>query len=361
VTHEVEIIVSHKERLTRQYGAAVFSDLEGILHTLRQSIADSGMESHLLWIESVDPESVRTSILELTEEFSPRPTSVLLVGGDEVVPFFRLKNEVEDGDPYILSDSPYSSNGPDWLIPERAVGRVPGTRNAEYLLRILTSISEKHRAHRSRKKRGFGYSTSKWRAASKAVYTSIDLKEAIRLSPPVTKDNFRPRWLEKRAFLYFNLHGVRERSEWYGERTPSDPDSYPPFPVALLPKLVPEVDGACVFSEACYGGYVLDKEPQTSLALMFLYRNADCFAGSSAIAYGPCEPPSTEADLLCRYFLQYVARGASYGNAFMNAKRDFVKKMLRTQGYLDEDDAKTLLEFNLFGDPSLRWGGEEES
>jgi hypothetical protein len=183
------------------------------------------------------------------------------------------------------------------------------------------------------------------------------LKERLRLSPPTTIGNFKRKWLKGRSFLYFNLHGLKERADWFGERGSSDPAEYPQFPLALAPHLVSQLQGSVVFSEACYGGYVLRKNPETSLALRFLEMGADCFVGASAIAYGPHKPPSTEADLLCKYFYQYVLRGSPYGNSLMHAKRDFVKKMFRVQGYLDEDDRKTLSEFNLFGDPCLRWRG----
>jgi len=77
------------------------------------------------------------------------------------------------------------------------------------------------------------------------------------------------------------------------------------------------------------------------------------FVGSTAIAYGPPHPPSREADLLGKYFFQYVEKCIPFGDALKNAKIDFAKKMVRTQGFLDDDDKKTLLEFQLYGDPSL--------
>lgn len=356
--NEAEIIISHRENLIAKYGREDFCRIEEGLVELEKSMEYAGVESHTHWVESSDPEKVRRSITNVERRFTPRPVSLLIVGGDDIIPFFRLKNEVEDGDLRIHSDAPYASKLEDWTIPERAVGRIPGTKEAGFLLKLLERAAQRHLKDSSRRKSGFGYSASKWKAASKAVYGVITPKGRLELSPPVTKKDFSPEWLKKRSFLYFNLHGLKERSEWYGERALRDPEDYPQFPAALLPDLIPELSGAVVFSEACYGGYILNKGVKTSLALKFLDRNADCFVGSSAIAYGPHKPPSTEADLLCKYFLQYVTRGARYGNAFMNAKRDFVKKMLRIQGYLDEDDVKTLLEFNLFGDPGLTWGSE---
>jgi hypothetical protein len=42
------------------------------------------------------------------------------------------------------------------------------------------------------------------------------------------------------------------------------------------------------------------------------------------------------------------------GESFKNAKLDFARKALRRQGFLDDDDKKTLLQFVLYGDPTLR-------
>lgn len=362
MVNEVEIILSHRKNLIANYGSGNFAKIEKAVVLLKDSMAYSGIESHILWVESTESEKVRDFVDKIEERYAPLPVNLLIIGGDEIIPFFRLKNEVEDGDRHIHTDAPYASKLGEWTIPERAVGRIPGAKKADFLLKVLMNTAQKHLENPDKKRNGFGYSTSKWKEASKAVYRTINPKGRLRLSPPVTKKNFRPKWLKGKSFLYFNLHGLKERSEWYGERAPLDPEDYPLFPVALLPDFISDLSGAVVFSEACYGGYVLNKDVETSLALKFLSQDVDCFVGSSAIAYGPYKPPSTEADLLCKYFFQYVARGTSYGNAFMNAKKDFVKKMLRIQGYLDEDDTKTLLEFNLFGDPGLRWrssGGQQ--
>jgi hypothetical protein len=351
--NRVEIILSHKGNLTAKYGRENLFRIEETLGELKTSMADRGIESHIHWLESDDPKKVRKSVAEREREYLSRPINLLIVGGDDVVPFFRLRNEVEDGDLQIHSDAPYASRRENWTIPDRAVGRIPGVKEVGFLLKALRYAAKKHTREALGNRRGFGYSTSKWKAASKKVYESISPRGRLRLSPPVTKKEFAPKWLAERTFLYFNLHGLEEKSAWYGERAPQDPEEYRAFPVALLPELIPRLSGAVVFSEACYGGHILGKDVESSLALTFLDRNADCFVGSSAIAYGPHKPPSTEADLLCKYFFQYATKGASYGNALMNAKKDFVRKMLRIQGYLDEDDRKTLLEFNLFGDPGL--------
>jgi hypothetical protein len=46
-----------------------------------------------------------------------------------------------------------------------------------------------------------------------------------------------------------------------------------------------------------------------------------------------------------------IERSYSAGDAFVRAKLNLVKSILRRQGYLDGEDQKTLLSFVLFGDP----------
>ncbi len=353
-----EIILSHRTNLRRAYGGRQFLKLERAIGKLKEAVDISGVDASILWTDAGTPGEAKEAISGFEKTRGVQVSSLLIVGGDDTIPFFRVKNEVDDGDSEILSDAPYACRLGEWTLPERAVGRFPGTGEADFLLRLLARARKGHLSgSRVRSRTGFGYSTSQWRLASKAVYTSLGLKERLKLSPPTTVHTFKPRWLRARSFLYFNLHGLKEKGDWFGERGPADPVEYPQFPRAVAPELIPQLRGGVVFSEACYGGYVLNKDSRTSLALRFLEAGADCFVGASAIAYGPHRPPSTEADLLCKYFYQYVMRGSQYGNSLMNAKRDFVKKMFRIQGYLDEDDRKTLAEFNLFGDPCLSWRG----
>jgi hypothetical protein len=55
-----------------------------------------------------------------------------------------------------------------------------------------------------------------------------------------------------------------------------------------------------------------------------------------------------------KYFFEYLQQGHTLGASLRNAKLDFARKSLRRRGFLDDDDAKTLLQFVLYGDPTLR-------
>ncbi len=265
---------------------------------------------------------------------------LLIIGGDEVVPFFRLENPCEDGDEAVFSDNPYASRDKDYLIPDRAYGRIPDNKDALF----ITAQLEKARV---RANKSFGISAKVWKEASKNVYRQIGNPKDLKLSPPTNQRTFVNKWLQDKDFLYFNLHGSRISANWYGQEGNE-------YPIALSTKNILEASGL-VASEACYGAYILKKTHKEALSLRFLQENGICgFCGSTTIAYGPAIPPSSEADLLVKYFFEYVKNGLTLGESLRNAKLDFARKALRRHGFLDDDDQKTILQFVLYADPTLR-------
>jgi len=104
--------------------------------------------------------------------------------------------------------------------------------------------------------------------------------------------------------------------------------------------------------------YFVDKGVNDAISLKFLDRKAACFMGSTKIAYGPSEPPSTEADLLVLKFYERIKEGLTFGEAFMKAKQDFARESIAARSRLDRTEEKTLIEFVMFADPSSKM--EEE-
>lgn len=265
---------------------------------------------------------------------------LLLLGGPDVVPFFHLENMCNDDDKVIYSDNPYASRDNDHEIPERACARIPDNSDADYMIRQLKKVP-------ATTKNAFGISARAWKKASEDVYRIVGRAKDLKISPPTTNTSFKKTWLRKKDILYFNLHGSKVSTHWYGQ----DGSKYP---VALSIDRLDQPQGI-VAAECCYGAFILGKTHEDSIALHFL--NSDGvygFCGSTTIAYGPVAPPPSEADLLVRYFFEYLKQGLTMGESFKNAKHDFARRVLRTQGFLDEDDRKTLLQFVLYGDPTIR-------
>ncbi|MEO0142969.1 MAG: C25 family cysteine peptidase [candidate division WOR-3 bacterium] len=286
-----------------------------------------------------DPGAIRDFIQSIEASWGS-VDFLLLLGGDKVVPFFRLPNPCADDDRSVLSDNPYASRDDDFLIPERVCARIPDNRNADFIIKQLNKSFKMVN-------KSFGMTAKVWKEASKNVYQQIGDVKDLKISPPITSDKFQSVWLQEKDFLYFNLHGSDISSNWYGQ----EGDNYP---IALTPKNIVDASGV-VASEACYGAYIINKSENNAISLRFLSQDdVLCFCGSTTIAYGPPVPPSTEADLLVKYFLEYVKQGITVGEAFKNAKLDFARKMIRRHGFLDDDDQKTLLQFVLYGDPLIR-------
>ncbi|MEO0129736.1 MAG: hypothetical protein ABIL02_05820 [candidate division WOR-3 bacterium] len=285
------------------------------------------------------PKDIREFINKLEKKWGNIQT-VLIIGGDSVVPFYRLPNPCDDDDASVLSDNPYASRDDDFLIPERACARIPDNNKMDFIIKQLNKSF-------IRFDKSFGMSAEVWKEASKNVYKQIGDVKDLKISPPTTSQNFNSEWLNKKDFLYFNLHGSAISENWYGQQGGE-------YPVALRPANILSATGF-VASEACYGAYIINKTEKNALSLKFLEQNNIIgFCGSTTIAYGPPTPPSSEADLLIKYLFEYLKQGLSVGEAFKNAKIDFARKMIRRHGFLDDDDQKTLLQFVLYGNPLLK-------
>jgi len=214
----------------------------------------------------------------------------------------------------------------------------------------------------ARNQRGFGYVAEIWQNSSRLIYqtvTRIAGGEDLRICPPTVAHEFQTQWLQNR-FLFFNLHGVVDSSPWFGQSVPPMATTPTTFPVALRPdqlqanERIISLSAPFVFSEACYGAYISGKATNAAICLAFLASGAAVFVGSTVTSYGRSDPPLFEADLLTVLFFEHLYNGLTAGRALVEARRDYASTMLQQHGALDDDDDKTLLEFVLYGDPTLR-------
>jgi hypothetical protein len=111
------------------------------------------------------------------------------------------------------------------------------------------------------------------------------------------------------------------------------------------------MNGTVIAVECCYGAELYDpadSDDQAGICSTYLRDGAYGYFGSSTIAYGPSEG-NGQADLICQYFLNEVLEGASLGDATLRARHRFAQAYT----HLDPVDLKTLVQFNLLGDPSI--------
>jgi len=358
----VELIISSKENLKKKYGLPNLTQIEAKLGDYIDALEAAGITAKLAYVDDAaslspygaspvaadSPDQIKELIDSLEGKLNPR--YFLILGGHSIIPFFRLDNPAGfDGDTVVHSDSPYASRDSDHLIPERALGRLPDAGEGElpFFLSLLSAAASRvRRADRV----SFGMTASVWTDASQAVYVPIkNVGESLELSPPVRHGDLPAVRLNGKGYFYFNLHGGEDTANWYGQEGSS-------YPVAFTPDNIQNADvrNAVVCCEACYGANIVDKGVDEALSLKFLAKDAACFVGSTKIAYGPTEPPSTEADLLVLKFFERIKEGLSFGDAFMKAKQDFARECIAARARLDMTEKKTLIEFVLFADPSSK-------
>lgn len=391
----VRVILSSRERLVARYGEEGYRELDARLSDLREAAAESTghevikvyvddtacLEVHdLQSVDPRDPHQVHTLIQQLRSKLgrqSKKLASVLIVGGDSVIPLHRLPNPADDEDLDVVSDWPYAAPDSNPLLAQFSIGRLPDGPSAdpEALLRVVESAVRNHNVsgeNRARAKSGswlgriakllgsrggavssVGYSAEIWAEASRAVFESIGDAESLKVSPPLTDYDFLSMYEELPSLAYFNLHGFQGSPYWYGHGE-SDHGS-PLLPVALTPLAVSwsDAQAAVIYSEACYGAATGNGTVDGSIALTFLANGAVGFIGSTAMSYGSLEPPLSGADLLGNYLWEGVLGGLPIGCALRRARSAFIRAAASEQGYLDGEDQKALLSFVLYGDPSL--------
>ncbi len=332
-----------------------------------------------------DPWKLKLSLGDLDKALAKKGEMIgmlTIIGGPQVVPFHELPNPTDDYDEKIHSDNPYATLDSNYFVPEWPVGRLPGEAGSDagLLLEQIRSTTANHNRSKRLKtvsegsvfwpfvvllralidalssprlSANVGYSAAVWRRSSTAVFRPVGSPNNILVSPPQEAKSIPVDKLLTPEIAYYNLHGLEDGAEWYGQRDPSESYNGPDYPVALSPKQLKKNGHAprVVFSEACYGGHILNKCGESAMSLKFLSLGTLAVVGSTCIAYGAVSTPLVAADMLGNYFWQHMKAGRTAGEALMLAKIDMAREMIKRQGFLDAEDQKTLLSFVLYGDP----------
>jgi tetratricopeptide (TPR) repeat protein len=371
-------------------------------------------------LKSIDPWELKLALVDLDAALYQRGErigAVLIVGGPEIVPFHHLPNPVDDQDDDVPTDAPYTTRDENYFIPEWPLGRLPGGvgddprvildslcrfrlmhealqktlpwyKRLALWLGLYLSVQARpvnkaalgdcerpqlvrYRRRSGKRVKALGYSAAVWKQAASLVFRPIGKPASLSISPPFgfdgsTMDVSDVKDAEaggkipslRGQLAYFNLHGLVDAAEWYGQRDPATGGADPDYPVALRPKDIllsgkdthheaPEV----VFSEACYGLHIQGREMDEAISLSFLQAGALAVIGSTCMAYGSIGAPLVAADLLGQSFWRYIQEGFCAGEALSQAKIHLASAMGQSQGYLDGEDQKTLISFNLYGDP----------
>lgn len=391
----VRLVLSSRSGLSARFGEEGYRELDSRLSQLCEAAGRStGAECFKVYVDDDssiqrfgvravdprDPDQIAHLIRSMESNLGVdlrQVLSLLIVGGDSIIPFHRLANPADDDDPEVLSDWPYAAREESALLSRFSVGRLPDAENGE-VETLLTQVDHAIARHdlassqagvpssgwmkpirrlfgaRSSGHASVGYSAEIWAEASRSVFDVIGDPGKLQLSPPSTDYDFLTAYERVPALAYFNLHGFRGSPYWYGHGEAEQHDA-PLLPVALTPLSVSwsSVEGAIVYSEACYGAEPPGRHPDGSIALNFLSQGALAFVGSTGMSYGTLTPPLSGADLLGRCFWEAILEGRSAGAALLRARAEFIRTAAAEQGYLDGEDQKALMSFVLYGDPAL--------
>lgn len=394
----VYVVFSSLKNLEKKYGSQTTAILMTEMRALVEVIAAKSGWDALLYlpdsseisgkaqtqlVEEVDPWKLKLALNELDRALARKGQmigAILIVGGDDIVPFHRLPNPTDDSDVDVLSDNPYGTLDNNFFVPEWPVGRLPGEScpDAGLLLGQLRKLVRSYQdigeadsiirrivnwlvgARRSNGKNGhhssLGYTAAVWKRSSDEVMRHIGLKYRTIYSPPEYSGSVDPRWFTDQSISYFNLHGLADAAEWFGQPDPIESALAPDYPIALSPKDLARNGNAphLVFTEACYGVYINEKTEENSIALRFVSVGVPVIIGSTCISYGSVTTPLIGADLLGALLWKRLREGCTTGEAFMLARHDFIRDMINRQGYLDGEDQKTLISFVQYGDPLHR-------
>jgi hypothetical protein len=280
--------------------------------------------------------------------------SILLVGGDSIVPHWRMTNPVTDRsidpDEIVLSDNPYGTDTEDleeYLAPPLAVGRLTDfPRGSPDDFVTLIEAFTAARGGRAARSRSAVVSNADWADYSRKAAAALPSQD-WHLSPGYLMDQAK-RADTDREFLYFNLHGFTGQADWMGYDTVQER-----FVTAVTPDAFDQqyVSGAVAFAENCYGAETPGRTPQNSCALR-LVREGAAFVGATGLAFGSCIAPNLfldDADALARSFWSEFTSGVELGEALRRARADY-----RADSSTPQTNAfkqKTLLQFILLGDP----------
>ena len=283
-----------------------------------------------------------------------RPKYLFILGSEDVVDVIRWEDPTSD-DKNVPSDLCYSTldtnspcNGQRYDFDEVVrVGRLPTF--PDETADEFTSYFENATLYSGRlgETEPYGLSALVWEDESIDELGAISSK-LVDVSPPVDKDSVGQRIGDDVNLMFFNLHGSNGDEYWYGQKERD-------YPKAFSPQVLADRDGAYMLGvEACYGARFLGGlGPDDSILLTALQNKCLAFLGSSRIAYGASHPEGSCADIVIGTFIEGLADGQSAGDAHCEG----LKRLFEDNDAPDDSEIKTLAEFALYGDPSVRMDG----
>lgn len=380
---------------TETVGALLEAYVEASLaHGIRYRIIDVSDYCYLnpaaagrrIHLSPSDPWSVHISPLADHYRYGRRSAEekscyLFIVGGEDIIPMPVVPHYIDDpgfGDKDIATDIPYA-----YLMGERTyamlqsgelfeyeqyfqVGRLPVPKEASlhYLRGYMKRAIEN--CGKLEVESAYGQTDRTWLSASASVSAPVR-RRGVRMEndrfddrifdrnlyvSPCVEKSIVDRIFDRRADLYyFNLHGSDNPAavSFYAEFEKTPYEAVTPAQLARAEK--PNI----VVTEACYGARFDLGYNTTTMLCSALANRTILYLGSSRIALGASHSDGP-ADLNCAdrmacVFMACLLEGYPAGDALFLARRSFFGA---ADSRLLPQQALTIVEFNLFGDPFLR-------
>lgn len=363
----LELIVTHPDNLKQVYGRHGSKQILTAIEVLCEASIANGITSKVIQLDEPTPAHWRFAsgrLLDFIDECGP--DQILIVGGDQIVPFCRVPDRCPhpEDDGWIYTDSPDTG----WTrqnAPGPGIGRMPGdgTGDATFITTQLHRAAAAHRqggivltvpAHAFSEELGMQNTTRVLEEAGVPdPWTLYACPPYGLLSNDKVTVQMQAAFLRRQALLYFVLHGQHRTPCWWGY-----PTYLPPWEEAELPQKAAMVDhrliadaaptGSVVCAGVCQAAYPFGKTSDSSLALRFIKEGALGVIAPTTMVYEyvPTVPgPLDGIDRLFADILSGLLDDIPTGQALAEAKR--------AHRLLDPPDEKNVLSLVLYGDPGL--------
>ena len=378
----IKLSVTAKKNLERKYSAAARREIDKAVKAWIAGDATHGIKTihvaldddqamNTLGVPPLKGRATANKVKRAVDALWKRisPDYLVLFGGEEIIPHFVVDNPSfhadGDDDAHVPTDNPYASSSAyrksrrdSYLVPDRAVGRIPDMvedGDPAWLVDYLAVASNWASEPRSAYRGAFAVCCDAWKGAGKeSVRYFGEPDSRLLVSPPESDSSSKTKTRLKSRLHMIKCHGAQLDPRFFGQKGAS-------YPVVLTSKtlrqrLKPRTVAAAM---CCYGAQVYSPDDPAAqepgawpLASSYLRGGAWGFVGSTMIAWVG-GPTMMCADWVVAAYLNGVLGGASLGRAMLEAKQDYVR-WIGQQGHVpDIADEKTLIEFVLLGDPSI--------
>lgn len=309
---------------------------------------------------------------------------LFIIGGDDIIPMPKIKHYIYAPDPGIYTDMPYGylygSKTLSLFENEEVfkhssmlhVGRLPFAEDSD--IDFLTSYLRRaiHVSRYGLSVRGaYGQCDPHWKNVSNMVIKELyDAKlmptyegvgedsvyRSLVLSPSVNLETIQSFFHPGVSLYYFNMHGSNSpQNGCFSGEIPRGSKKH-------VNGISPKEWNSCeenniVITEACYGARFIGDSYEHSMLLSSLHNKTLLYVGSSHIAFGAVDPyvGMSNADIIARCFMGAFLRGYDGANSLF-----FAKQAIFSQGDVNKHDLTTVVEFGIFGDPTLAIYGSHE-